>query len=231
VQDFSFSCFGSGLHGLWDTGLITKAIRELHNYTRPLPSCVHPADASPRFQEDADHHDLLRRQIESALHGSIYDPYVRFILWEGVRVWWRQEIEEWLACPATSSLPSSDLSRTQTVFSSPRKATGDRYGTPGVPSSCAMTWSGPTHLFDCSHVFPPDYDPQEKPLRELNTPAYYGKIRGDKVIEKLLAKAGLRLAAVLNDIFASEEDKNMGMIANWMEVVDGKRPFLVPDLV
>ena len=28
------------LHSLWDTGLITKAVRELHNYTEPLPSCV-----------------------------------------------------------------------------------------------------------------------------------------------------------------------------------------------
>lgn len=28
------------LHGLWDGGLITKAIREQSNYTAPLPSCV-----------------------------------------------------------------------------------------------------------------------------------------------------------------------------------------------
>lgn len=37
------------LHGLWDTGLITKSIRELHNYTRPVPS----------------------RQIEDSLRGTI----------------------------------------------------------------------------------------------------------------------------------------------------------------
>lgn len=47
--------------------MIARSIRELRNYTQPLPS----------------------RQIESALRGSIYDSYVRFILWEGVRLWWR----------------------------------------------------------------------------------------------------------------------------------------------
>ena len=40
------------------------------------------------------------------------------------------------------------------------------------------------------------------PPQELNTASYHGKIVGDKVVEKLLAMAGLRLAATLNVILA-----------------------------
>lgn len=38
--------------------------------------------------------------MESALLGAIFDPYVRFIVWEGLRVWWKSDLESWLACPA-----------------------------------------------------------------------------------------------------------------------------------
>jgi hypothetical protein len=33
--------------------------------------------------------------------GAIFDPYVRFIIWEGIRTWWPQSIEGWLKCPST----------------------------------------------------------------------------------------------------------------------------------
>lgn len=32
--------------------------------------------------------------------GAIFDPYVRFIVWEGLRQWWPSSIQDWLACPA-----------------------------------------------------------------------------------------------------------------------------------
>lgn len=44
------------------------------------------------------------------------------------------------------------------------------------------------------------------PPEELNTPAYYGKIQNDKVVESLLAKGGLRLAAVLNTLLANDDE-------------------------
>lgn len=40
-----------------------------------------------------------RKQIESALLGAIFDPYVRFIVWEGLREWWRDDLPNWLTCP------------------------------------------------------------------------------------------------------------------------------------
>lgn len=41
------------------------------------------------------------KQIESSLPGAIFDPYVRFIVYEGLRTWWAESIPEWLACPAS----------------------------------------------------------------------------------------------------------------------------------
>jgi hypothetical protein len=40
----------------------------------------------------------------------------------------------------------------------------------------------------------------------LDTPEYAGRIRKDKVIEKLMALGGLRLAGVLNELLGSEEE-------------------------
>ncbi|KAG8895452.1 hypothetical protein FRB99_000595 [Tulasnella sp. 403] len=36
---------------------------------------------------------------------------------------------------------------------------------------------------------------------ELDTPQYAGKIKDQKILEKLLAMGGVRLAAVLNELF------------------------------
>jgi hypothetical protein len=38
-------------------------------------------------------------------------------------------------------------------------------------------------------------------LLELDTPGYSGKLTQEWVVEKLLAMAGLRLAAILNSVF------------------------------
>jgi len=78
------SHFPTDLHSVWDTLLITKSIREQSNYTRPLPS----------------------KRIESALRGSIYDPYVRWIVWEGIRGWWADEWLSWPLCPAEPEFTS-----------------------------------------------------------------------------------------------------------------------------
>jgi hypothetical protein len=43
----------------------------------------------------------------------------------------------------------------------------------------------------------------------LNTPEYAGRVARDKVIERLMALGGLRLAAVLNELLGSEEEKMM----------------------
>ncbi|KAG6838327.1 hypothetical protein H0H87_003370, partial [Tephrocybe sp. NHM501043] len=83
----------SDLHSVWDGLLIAKAIRETpQNYTHPLPS----------------------QQIEFSLRGTIYDSYVRRIMWEGILSQWASEIPAWLSCPAPSP---PDASLWQTLLS------------------------------------------------------------------------------------------------------------------
>ena len=174
--------------GLWDTALLTKSIREIHNYTRPLPS----------------------RQIESALSGAIYDPYVRWLVWEGIGKWWKNDLEDWLACDS----PTLASGESQTVFASPLPS---RMQMALDRVVCPLTWAPPVHNYCCSHVFPPKYD-MEAPPEELNTAAYYGKVQKDKVVESLLAKGGIRLAATLNTLFADDADiEAFGLLGNMLE--------------
>ncbi|KAG6808837.1 hypothetical protein H0H87_012497, partial [Tephrocybe sp. NHM501043] len=67
-----------------------------------------------------------------------------------------------------------------------------------------------------------EYNPREPhaPLTQLDTPEYAGAIKNDLVIEKLLAQAGIRLAAVLNWLFADYGDE-----------LDGTSGLRVPELV
>ncbi|GAA5942674.1 S1/P1 nuclease [Sporobolomyces koalae] len=166
----------ANLHGLWDNLLLSRKLREQTNYTRPLPS----------------------RQIESALTGAIYDPLIRLLLWEGVRVWWRDLIPSWLSCPSQPSRLSS-LAGKQTVLSA----------VPLIETAslneivCPVHWASGTHKVTCALAFPSNYDEHANPPVEVggNTP-YYRAIADSLTIERLLVQAGLRLAATLNTVLA-----------------------------
>jgi len=68
----------SNLHSVWDNLLIAKSVRTIgHNYTRPLPL----------------------PHVEFNLRNTIYDPYIRRIMWEGILGKWKDEIPSWLDCP------------------------------------------------------------------------------------------------------------------------------------
>lgn len=165
--------------GLWDTQLIAKYLRELHNYTQPLPS----------------------RQIESALTGSIYDSYVRWIVWEGIRKWWYKDLESWLDCPADAFHTDPALTTAQTILGRPSDS---RVNTMMAGVVCPSTWAKEPHTFNCGYVYPPNFDTTQSPVQLPS--GYVGKIKDDKIIESLLAKGGIRLAATLNTILGDEAD-------------------------
>ncbi|WVW83859.1 hypothetical protein I302_105881 [Kwoniella bestiolae CBS 10118] len=226
---FRFEGRQRNLHSVWDGGIITKNIRELTNYTSPLPN----------------------KQIESNLLGAIFDPYVRWIVWEGIREWWRSDLESWLECPAEgdpfphsshtsippstpaiikdyfrtassivlSLLPGSISALTEVSFPIPTKETEGfedqaialhptNLKLKGVNQttfpSCPYTWSKPIHALNCEIAWPKEYKNNDHPLIELDTDKYLGEIGRQKVVEKLLAMAGLRLAKILNEAFADE---------------------------
>ncbi len=64
-------------------------------------------------------------------------------------------------------------------------------------------WS---HSVTCGLTFPPNLDRDQVPPMEVNTAAYYGPIREGNVVEELLVRAGLRLAATLNAVLGEEDE-------------------------
>jgi hypothetical protein len=181
------------LHSVWDSRLISNGILDTpKNYTHPLPS----------------------PEVENALRGAIYDPYIRSIVWEGLIHSWKDELEEWISCP---SLPSSydaqlRLDGTASVGNGDVRRWDDDF-------VCPYHWAKPSAALNCNVTFPPSLnwppnstDPH--PAIELDTPEYAGKIRKRRIVEKQLAKGGIRTAAILNGLFAKEQTRRTGFL--WM---------------
>ncbi|KZS97179.1 phospholipase C/P1 nuclease [Sistotremastrum niveocremeum HHB9708] len=172
----------TNLHSVWDSGLIAKSLRTLPlNYTRPLPI----------------------DWVESALRETIYTPYIRQIMWEGVLTEWKDELDAWLLCPGA-------------VWKTLGLVNQDGNPTPlqSIPTDddvvCPFAWGEPIHQLNCDLIWPPEldeYGPRPHYI-ELDTPEYSGRIKREKLIEKLLAMAGIRMAGVLNYLFADESDGN-----------------------
>lgn len=186
------------LHSVWDGALLTKAIREQHNYTEPLPA----------------------RQIEDSLQGAIYDPYIRLLLWEGVRVWWRPYLASWFECPSPFDSKALASSSQQLLFAGV-PLQDDAGKIPPVTSVvCPSHWADWTHQITCGKTFPAGLTGKEVPPVELNTKEYYGPIRDGNVIEELLVRAGLRLAATLNAILADEDELMSTSMFAWLDEAD-----------
>ncbi|PWN51441.1 phospholipase C/P1 nuclease [Violaceomyces palustris] len=212
------------LHSVWDTLLINKQIRQLSNYTSPLPSA----------------------RIESALRGAIYDNYVRWILNEGlgqpgrlasgdgqkISGWWSDELDSWTVCEGR--VDRADLPDAQLVMMASKDGAGDEktFDPSKVDDTdlplCPYQWTKAIHPLVCEYAFAkpvPETDPEDDrgagasdpgepapipspaPLPELDVPEYVGRIEGDKVIQRQLAEGGVRLAALLNTLLLEEAEK------------------------
>lgn len=111
----------------------------------------------------------------------------------------------------------------------PRRKPRSGSGPPATSDSdtlCPYAWAAPINALNCGIVWPPGLDdPQfathdvdeddedaslagrapRKQYLELDTPEYSGKIEKDWLIEKLLMQGGVRLAGILNAIFAPHQ--------------------------
>jgi len=219
----SFDGRSTNLHSVWDSLIISKSLRTIPlNYTRPLPTPV-------------------SRAIESHLRGTIYDPYIRRIIWEGLWGRWEGETAEWSDCPAypaTSVLNTAKSIMRYSPFASwvspAIENPGDEWDTEDL---CPYHWAKPLHALNCEIIWPKELDeppykhledqgkPHHHPLSvqdemsllstlprvpnknsyfELDTPEYIGVIHDHFIVEKLLAQGGIRLASILNALFADE---------------------------
>jgi len=172
----------SRLHAVWDGDVVERAI-----------------DTTPSTWNKP-----LAPEIEQHLRGSNYDPLIRKILAEGLDKTWASEVDSWIQCPAAvQSTSRAGGSDDQTVLQSQWQPSDT-----DDSSVCPWHWASPIHQLTCDWVWPikldqPPYD--EGTLLELDDDWYSGKITNEWVVEKLLAMAGLRLAAILNLIFAQPQ--------------------------
>ncbi|KIJ15125.1 hypothetical protein PAXINDRAFT_169306 [Paxillus involutus ATCC 200175] len=216
----SFDGRTTNLHSLWDGLLIAQRLRTLpSNYSRPLPL----------------------PEVEYYLRDTIYDPYIRRVVWEGLLGKWEDEIDSWLTCPSTEPFQEEPASAWQRIMSWMLGTSSSSSGPLGVDDDtlCPYHWAQPIHQLNCKIVFPQaldeppynsrisfvetdikqeghvcgeshvdDYDlfvtlnARKNNYLELDTPEYAGFIKDQWIIEKLLTQGGIRLAAILNWIFA-----------------------------
>lgn len=199
-----------------------------------------------------------RKYVEGCLPGAIFDPYVRWIVWEGIRLWWRDEVNSWISCPVTgdpyphssqtsippsastiikdhfrsaasfalSLLPGRLSALAELSFALPVTETANFEDqalalTPKILAakevnmtfpSCPYHWISPIHQLNCDIIWPKNYTGQPNAtLIELDTDEYLGEIGRQKILEKMMAMAGLRLAKVLNEALAEEGDGVRGV--------------------
>jgi hypothetical protein len=159
----------------------------LPNYTIPLPT--HP---TPSFPPEAIERN---RQIESVLHGAIYDPYIRWIVLEGIYGWWANELEDWTVCPQfdlASKIPAAPAdpnsfgglvkpeddrrfrirgSRAGQAVLAPEQTLGAPFEDPSDVPVCPYHWSAPIHKLNCDFIWPVNLTSPHDPKHPGPTPA------------------------------------------------------------
>ncbi|GJJ11150.1 hypothetical protein Clacol_005381 [Clathrus columnatus] len=174
----------TNFHSVWDSRIISELILLTpRKYDRPLPNAP---------------------SIESRLRGSIYDPFIRQIMIEGVYGQWSEDIESWISCPDTIS--SLQLSNTEQRPLLPDSL--EHYSTPILETdnslACPYHWAKPIHDLHCQFIWPPSIANENHKTVEIYTPEYMNILRKDKTLERMLSMGGLRLAAILNGVYATE---------------------------
>lgn len=150
IHSFAFS--NPDLHSVWDSKLISERLRTLPwNYSEPLPL----------------------PEVEAYLRDTIYDPYIRRLVWEGLLDKWEDELDEWLVCPpSTSSVqhrlqPASTWQTILSLFSS-GKNVGEGEGKDGLgvddDKLCPYAWAQLIHQLNCEIVFPKALDEVSPPI-------------------------------------------------------------------
>ena len=182
---------------MWDGLVVAKAIRTTpQNYSRPIPN----------------------QEIEKHLRGAIYDPLIRKIVIDGIGGRWQDEVSSWLECPGQQDPEPLSLWQQTKQFVVGRAW---RPSDTDDEAVCPYHWATPIQKMNCEWIWPKEMDEppyggllsgssllggrSSHPYLELDTPEYGGKITREWVVEKLFAMAGIRLAAILNYLFAVEE--------------------------
>ncbi|KAG9311857.1 phospholipase C/P1 nuclease domain-containing protein [Chiua virens] len=219
----AFDAHTTNLHKVWDSLLITERMNTLSsNYSHPLPL----ADVE-LFLHGRNYDPYVRRVVWEGLLGKWEDELESWLACpapsaseqphrELPSTW--QAVLSLLSSPAKFMAQAVSMTIGMDMNTIPNMSLWDAKeesndGGLGVDDAtlCPYAWAKSIHHFNCdflrmynSHVY--EHDDLRSKYFELNTPAYAGMIQEEWVIEKLLAQAGVRLAGVLNGIFADAED-------------------------
>jgi hypothetical protein len=149
-------------------------------------------------------------------------------MWEGTLNKWADEIDDWLSCSTStpeSSVESestwqkvlSGLSSFNTLFKKGVEIN------PDGDVVCPYFWSQPLSALNCDIVWPKqltlkESEGNESSLEtaelELDTPEYAGVIEKRMLLEKSLAQGGVRLAGLLNHLFAEQRSTRSAFVMN-----------------
>ena len=105
--------------------------------------------------------------MEHALRGTIYDSYIRRIMWEGVFQKWSDQVPKWFSCPETTPAAAGEMGMWQQIVMSWKRLAGGRQGVeigPDTDVVCPYHWAKPIHALNCDIVWP----------KELDEPPYNG---------------------------------------------------------
>jgi hypothetical protein len=138
------------LHSLWDSRLLAQTLRTIpHNYTHEFPR------------------GSTKVEIETHLRGTIYDPYIRRLLYEGMGTGpitgrFDDEWVNWLSCPAPqlNTEPTSFWGKVQTFMGLKTSKDEESWDDDVL---CPYAWASELHKLNCElPVWP----------RELDQPPY-----------------------------------------------------------
>ncbi|CAG8576770.1 14617_t:CDS:2 [Cetraspora pellucida] len=174
------------LHSIWDSSLIYKRIREFNE--------------NSTFDYNLTEIDNQFNSSEPLFGGPFYDLYLGYII-HLMKTTWRQELSSWTICQEDFEL-STEFSCSPNQFHFTSTNVSSEYFTVSPMDqnishsvACPEFWAIQINELNCKVVYN-GYEPK----LDLSIGTYYERIVDGKIIEKLLAIAGIRIAAVLNTI-------------------------------
>lgn len=216
----------SSLHSAWDTGILTRLIRGVNrNYSRPLPDNGDLPIPSRQIELSLRHtiYDaLIRRVMWEGVESKWIDELDEWLQCPAIA----PTPEPTAATPERQGV----LSLVTSAFMDPISFSTSILRSlslrekveinPDGPLVCPYAWAVPLHQLNCQYVWPPAFNLTSPEWEEsvtggrrppvhnwptLDTPEYMAALDKDYVMEKLVAQGGLRLAGILNWLFATEE--------------------------
>ncbi|WFD29419.1 hypothetical protein MSPP1_000428 [Malassezia sp. CBS 17886] len=214
------------LHGVWDSALINRRIRSLTNYTAQLPRpslesalrgrhydayirwiLVEGLGIGMRERRDAvwweDWRSWTKCPTSPDTAGNITDPDTALLC----PLYWGQKTHA-VACQYAFAAPVPWPRSVQHVASERGLWRLAAVGTRALihAGNAALAWVDAPAVADAmrSHLRGAPVRPPLQPLPDVSSAQYMGPIESAKIVERQLAQAGVRLAALVNALLLAE---------------------------